>query len=259
MHVSSPAPAESIAGYVERILVIENAVVTNQFALPLFANGTPTLLFLTAKASIGGKPTNYLTLFGQTVFPETLTIKEDFTLIAYFFKPFTLFSLFGVSAGELTNYPIDLNLLSYAQANELKEELLNAVSTTEMMTLLDTYILQLITKTRTESEVLRFATSVISANPSKEQLSAIQKELSITERTFERMFEKNIGIPPNLFRRICQFNAAFQQLNSRRFDKLSDIAFGNGYADQSHFIRVFKEFTHSTPKKYLKPGNAPEE
>jgi len=258
MNVTSPAPAECIAGYVERILVIDNAAVTSQFALPLFANGTPTLLFLTTKAAIGAKATNYLTLFGQTVFPETLMIKEDFTLIAYFFKPFTLYSLFGVSASELTDYPIDLDLLSYAQANELKEKLLNATGTEEMITLLDAYILSLVTKTKAENEVLRFATSIISANPSRERLSAIQKELFITERTFERMFEKNIGIPPNLFRRICQFNAAFQQLNNRQFDKLSDIAFGNGYADQSHFIRVFKEFTRSTPKEYLKLGQPPE-
>jgi AraC-like DNA-binding protein len=33
---------------------------------------------------------------------------------------------------------------------------------------------------------------------------------------------------------------------------LSDIAFENGYADQSHYVRAFKEFTNITPKDYLK-------
>lgn len=258
MNVSSPAPAPRIADYVERILVIDSFSVAAHFALPLFANGTPTLLFLSTRASIGNKATNYLTLFGQTVFPETLLIKEDFTLIAYFFKPFVLHSLFGVSAKELTNYPIDLNLLSQARANELKERLLNAAGTTAMLTLLDDYIFGLITRIKSETDIIKFATSLIAHQPSKERLSAVQQKLFMTERTFERLFEKNIGIPPNLFRRICQFNAAFQQLNSRKFSKLTDVAFTNNYADQSHFIRAFKEFTHSTPKEYLQLGKKPE-
>jgi AraC-like DNA-binding protein len=65
------------------------------------------------------------------------------------------------------------------------------------------------------------------------------------------MFERNIGVAPNLYRRICQFNSAFTQLNIRNHQKLSDIAFQNGYADQSHYIRSFKEFTNITPKEYL--------
>jgi AraC-like DNA-binding protein len=33
---------------------------------------------------------------------------------------------------------------------------------------------------------------------------------------------------------------------------LSDIAFENGYADQSHFIRAFQEFAGFTPNQYQK-------
>jgi AraC-like DNA-binding protein len=65
------------------------------------------------------------------------------------------------------------------------------------------------------------------------------------------MFEKNIGVSPNEFRKIHQFNRAFRQLNNRQFQNLSDIAYENGYADQSHYIRTFKAFTNITPKEYL--------
>ena len=167
MKVTTPTPAEKISDYVERILVIESYSLTTPFALPLFANGTPTLLFLTTTASINGNATNYLTLFGQTVFPEKLLIKENFTLIAYFFKPFSLLSLFGVSAKELTDFPIDLNLLHQTKANELKERLLNAVTTDKMLGLLDNYIFSLITKTKTENQLLKFATSIIASDLQK--------------------------------------------------------------------------------------------
>jgi AraC-like DNA-binding protein len=250
--VTNPIPAERISSYVERILVIEQYRVTTPFALPLYANGTPTLLFLSTRATITDKATNYLTLFGQTVFPETLTITDDFTLIAYFLKPFALYSLFGVSAKELTDQPIDLNLLSHEKANGLREQLLNAETTDKMLSLLDSYIFSLITKVKTETNLIRFATSLIANSPTKDSLLKAQDELYMTERTFERLFEKNIGITPNLYRRITQFNAAFQQINTGRFTNLMDVAFENGYADQSHFTRAFKEFTRITPRGYLK-------
>ncbi|MBO9202410.1 MULTISPECIES: helix-turn-helix domain-containing protein [Niastella] len=255
MKISNPLPCEKISSYVDRILVIEEVLVTNPFTLPLYANGAPTLLFQTAKGTIRNNSNN-LTLFGQTVFPETLTIRDNFTLIAYFFKPFALFTLFGVSAQELTNNPIDLNLLDAIKTTQLQEQLLNAATTTDMLNLLDEYVFSLITKTRADCQLIRFATLAIAQNASKDALLKVQQELHITERTFQRMFEKNIGIAPSLFRRISQFNNAFQQLNNRQFSKLSDIAFTNGYADQSHYIRAFKEFTGITPKEYLKFGQS---
>jgi len=255
MKVSNLIPGDKIADYVQRILVLENYQVTNPFTLPLFANGSPTLLFQTTRGIIKNSSTSNLTLFGQTVFPETLTIKDDFTLIAYFFKPFSLFSLFGVSSQELTDNPIDLKLLTPAKIFELQERLLNAETTENMLNLINDYVFSLIIKTKTDCQLLKYATNEIARNTSKKSLIIVQKDLHITERTFQRMFEKNIGLAPNLYRRICQFNSAFQQLNNRLYTKLSDIAFENGYADQSHYIRSFKEFTNITPKEYLNFGS----
>jgi AraC-like DNA-binding protein len=254
MKATNHIPCGKISEYVHGILVIENYNVTNPFILPLYANGSPTLLFQTAKGKIKGN-TNNLTLFGQTVFPETLTITDNFILIAYFFKPFALFSLFGVSAQELTDNPIDLNLLAPKKTIELQEQLINADSAETMIMLLDSYIYSLIVKVKANFQLIKFATSEIANYSFKEALVKVRNELYITERTFQRMFEKNIGISPNLYRRVCQFNSAFQQLNHRSFTNLSDIAFENGYADQSHYIRAFKEFTNITPKEYLKFGD----
>ncbi|XZF15688.1 helix-turn-helix domain-containing protein [Chitinophagaceae bacterium MMS25-I14] len=253
MNVSNPIPQEKIAAYVERILVIENYRVTNPFTLPLFANGSPTLLFQSASGAIKNTATGNLMLFGQTVLPETLTITEDFTLIAYFFKPFALFSLFGVGASELTDNPADLDLLASARAGILKERLLNAGSVKEMCALLDNYIFSLADRVKKDSSIISFAANEIAKNScSKETLISVQRKLCMTERTFQRMFERNVGVAPNLYRRICQFNNAFQQLNNHRYAKLSDIAFEHGFADQSHYIRSFKEFTSITPKDYIK-------
>ena len=255
MKVSNPIPGDKISKYVDRILVIEENQVTSPFILPLYANGVPTILFKSVKGKLGNDSSSHLTLFGQTVLPESLTLADDFTLIAYFFKPYALISLFGVQAQELTDKPIDLNLLSPQKTIVLQERLLNADTIEEMIALLDDFIFSLITKSKPECSLIKYATTQIANDPSKESLITVQKELHITERTFQRLFEKNIGVAPNVYRRICQFNSAFTQLNKKNYRKLSDIAFQNGYADQSHYIRAFKEFTNITPKEYLQFGS----
>jgi AraC-like DNA-binding protein len=248
-------PTEKIADFVDSILVVENNDTIKHFSLPLFANGKPTLLFQTSKVTIKNS-SNYLTLFGQTILPDKITFNEHFILIAFFFKPFALTTLFSFSAKDLTDYPINLNLIQSQKASLLQEQLLNANSVKEMVALLDDFIFTLTTKIKTDNKLIKFATNLIASKTSKEILKKVQDELYVTERTFQRMFEDKIGLSPNQYRRIAQFNAAFQQLNQHQFERLSDIVFRNDYADQSHFIRAFKEFTNMTPKEYLNLGKS---
>ena len=248
-------PADRISEYVREILVLEDHSVMTPYSLPLFANGMPTLLFQTTKGKIKNSY-NYLTLFGQTVVPDRLTISDHFTLIAYFLKPYTLVSLFGISAPELTDNPIDLRLLSYCDATALQEQLLNADSTDAMVSLLDEYLFELSTKIKADTRLIQYATNKIGQHPHTEILKEVQSELCVTERTFQRMFEKNVGISPNQFRRICQFNNAFRELSRERHKKLTEIAFDHCYADQSHYTRAFREFTNVTPLEYLAYGRS---
>lgn len=252
MKVLHPIIANKASEYVKGILVIENYENIKPFTLPIFANGTPTLVFQTAKGKIKNQ-SNHLTLFGQTVLPDQLFINGEFTLIAYFLTPHSLPGLFDIRASELTDNPIDLTLLS--KNSVLQERLLNARTLTDKLSLLDDYIIALTKKAKSGTEKIMYATEIISQNPYSQVLSQVQKELYVTERTFQRLFENNVGVSPNLFRRISQFNKAFQQLNNRHFKNLSDIAFDNNYADQSHFVKAFKEFTSITPTGYLNISN----
>jgi AraC-like DNA-binding protein len=248
MKVIYKKPTDNLSEYVQDILVIENYNVTAPFCLPLFANGTPTLLFNSAQGQFK-KNSGYLTLFGQTILPDTLQIKDNFTLIAYFLKPCCLVSLFGISAQDLTDKPVDFNLVS--KGTRLQEQLLNSNTASEMIAVLDRHIFSLIPKNYKDKPLIKYAAERIFKNPTRNILSQIQKDICVTERTLQRMFENNIGISPNQFRKVHQFNRAFRQLNNRQFQNLGDIAYDNDYADQSHYIRVFKEFTNITPTEYL--------
>ncbi|XHR97156.1 DUF6597 domain-containing transcriptional factor [Mucilaginibacter sp. UC70_90] len=81
--------------------------------MPLYANGCPTTVFQSAVGKRSGSDTGYLNLYGQTIQPETLMIRQPFTLIAFFMRPHIIQSLFGVSARELTDSYLDLSEISH--------------------------------------------------------------------------------------------------------------------------------------------------
>ena len=79
-----------------------------------------------------------------------------------------------------------------------------------------------------------------------------QSELKLNERTLERRFLNEVGLSPKQFSKIIQFQLSLEQLTLKDFTKLTDIVYENGFADQSHFIKVFKAFTGKTPKTFKK-------
>jgi AraC-like DNA-binding protein len=132
-------------------------------------------------------------------------------------------------------------------------ELQNAVLQEDQLKSINELLLRLLSirDGKIESSI-HHAIMHLSANSLHARLEEVRASLKITERTFERKFEQYVGVSPKLFLRICRFRESLQQINQKSFTKLSDVAYENGYADQSHFIRTFKEFTGLSPLEYHK-------
>ena len=67
-----------------------------------------------------------------------------------------------------------------------------------------------------------------------------------------RLFRQEVGISPKKFAKIIQFQASLEQLSKEEYFKLSQIAYDKGFADQSHFIRIFRQYTGNTPSAFVK-------
>lgn len=86
-------------------------------------------------------------------------------------------------------------------------------------------------------------------------LDKIQSELNLSERSLERIFKADIGISPKLFFRINRFQTSLSYIRQQSFKSLAEVAYNHLYADQSHYIREFKEFAGTTPKQFLLHAN----
>lgn len=259
MKLHSIIPDISIAHYVSRIFAIEDCKLDTDLGFPLIANGYPGFVFQTANSEptlCGNNKVNSLFLFGQTIKPVELFTTGKLTLIAYFFYPHTLKTLFGVNAKELTDISIDLNYLRSAKKINLKEQLINAPSLSMRLQLMNNYVLKLVeAKYPKVPDDILYATQSIRKSKGLLSVSNVQKQLNVSERTFRRLFDLYVGISPKTYSKICQFDSAFQQINTNGFCKLSDVAYENGYSDQSHLLRTFREFTSFSPSEYLRKSS----
>jgi AraC-like DNA-binding protein len=61
------------------------------------------------------------------------------------------------------------------------------------------------------------------------------------------LFKDEVGIPPKTFIRFVRFQNAVEKLRNGTHTRLAEIAYDCGYADQSHFIKDFKELFGDLP------------
>lgn len=75
-------------------------------------------------------------------------------------------------------------------------------------------------------------------------------------RHFQRRFRKLTGLNPKLYARICRIGHAVHRKELDPEASWTELALEAGYADQSHFIRDFKELTGIAPGGFLR-GQSP--
>ncbi len=78
-------------------------------------------------------------------------------------------------------------------------------------------------------------------------ITAVARELGMSDRHLRREFTRVVGIAPKPFAMIKRSLFAFQTLAMQPDADLADIVHEGGFADQSHLTKVFQLYLRSTP------------
>ncbi len=246
---------DSIALFVKEIWLFEDQNAPDLTVLPFYADGFPGILFQKTAGGLFVQPhakqMPELFLYGQTIQPIELEVRGNFELLVFQLFPFVLGRFFQVDARQLNDNCFDL--LKNDTTGAVQEVLcqLKQASAEAGAAIVSTYLTQLFEKCRSELDfkVLQGIRRILEGE-GQLSIAQIQQELNIHERSFERRFLAQTGISAKQFSKIVQFQQVLTDLSDPRFERLTDVVFKNGFADQSHFIRVFKAFTKQTPKHF---------
>lgn len=255
---SQQIPPAFLQAYVKYFWALENAAeISASNTLGPLVDGCPGMVIqLSSEGNVFdqyGKQLPRTFVYGQTLTRTELYLTGKFNVMGVCFFPDTLRPVFGVNANELTDSCLDLSLLPSAREFGLIEKLAGTTFPEKLVEILSAYLYFLIRKNNLSVDpITHFALSQIITSHGNVSLKELQEVLKLSERSLERRFDQQVGISPKLFARVCQFQAAFQQLKSNQYHKLSDIAFDNGFADQSHFIRTFRQFAGYSPFQFKK-------
>jgi AraC-like DNA-binding protein len=234
-----------------------HADVSSPGVLGPLADGCPGMIFQPTRLGVFHDEFNKklpgVFLYGQTLKRTALYMTGQFKSIGICFQPESLHTVFGFSADELTEECLDINLLSSAKTNQLEERLENSLSLSKRVNILADYLSREIGINNTKIDPsIKHALIQVTRTNGKIPLRDLRNDLNLSERSFERKFNFYVGISPKVFSNVCRFQASLNQLKENRYSRLSDVAFDNGYADQSHFIRSFKEFAGFSPYQFQK-------
>ena len=253
-------PPECLKHYIRYYWVLEsNAMEMLPRTFAAIADGNPGIIFHqsdSGKFYQENKELPDIFLYGQTTKYTELISPGNFRNIGVYFYPQAIKSIFGFNAAEFTNSCIDVNLIPSIHSKCLSEQLLNTPDLNDQIQVLSAYLFaQVKTNNCLQDQLTSYAIKRIFEAKGDVNLKLLQNDLRLSERSFERRFKFEVGISPKLLSRIFRFQAAMNLLRERNFDKLSDIAYEHNYADQSHFIRSFKEFAGLSPNQFQRQSN----
>lgn len=81
----------------------------------------------------------------------------------------------------------------------------------------------------------------------------IARQVNISERTLNRLFQLHIGISPTAYRKIVRFRQSFENMLLKdKFKRLIDIGYESNYYDQSYYIKMYKKLSGKNPGNLYK-------
>lgn len=172
------------------------------------------------------------------------------------FYPEAFYPFVGIPVSEFRNQILGVSEVGLSMAKDTLERLKESPDINSRLNILETELLKYLKGNELIPADFQQLFRALSARDGIYQLSDFCDRNHISIRKLERQFNKYVGLSAKTYLTINRFQNSLTQLLSKDYEKLSDIAFDNGYFDQVHYIKHFKRFAGTTPKVFLRQNNS---
>lgn len=132
------------------------------------------------------------------------------------------------------------------QGQPLAMAICNAATPAVQVSLLETFLQQLMPGHASVNYLLEQAITRIKTCKGQTNVHALCEALKVNYKWLERHFKHTLGLPPKTYISNIRFLHAYFDVQQNTA-ALTRIAFENGYYDQNHFIKAFKQHTGHVP------------
>lgn len=239
-------PREELRPYVRYFWVLESdepfSVLTFPIGCPQMIFHRRTPLFIPELFSRQDK----FTISGQVNFPAHIVSDSDMEMIVAVFYPHTIGMFIETPPSAFYNQEISGYDIGNKQLNLLADRIFDCADSETAISLIEQWLTARI-RPSLNIERIGASLSALLRQPSTsvENLAGIA---GLGKKQYGRLFREYVGMNPKEYGRIARFQGALRMLQLGSRDYVG-IAYYNGYSDQSHFIRDFRQFSGMTPKQ----------
>jgi AraC-like DNA-binding protein len=171
------------------------------------------------------------------------------TMIGVYFHAARAPSFTSVPAYELTDRVVPLPDLWGDAASELSLQLAEMDEAARIDCLESELLRRIETRARASSSVNLpgLAASVVRSR-GRVTMERLANEAGVSRQQLARLFRDRIGVSPKLYCRLARFQPGLAFAGSGKGVDWAQVALELGYADQSHMIAEFREFSGLTPQ-----------
>ncbi len=159
--------------------------------------------------------------------------------------------LFDVDADELADKLVPLDEYVPPSALPLVKDIFDAPDETQRVRAVDRLFADMVDPARRIDEDFLDQVTAWITSPEPNELAVMISEMSRSQRQIERLCKKYFGSAPKLLHRKFRALHSANRLTWQELTDWQEIA-TTAYADQSHFIREFKQFNGRTPSEFIK-------
>lgn len=189
-------------------------------------------------------------VFGQITTPLEIAPTGKTGILAARFHPEGFDPLATIPIREMENTAVSLEKLFGPDGLSLEKNVLDCNSNRERIKLISDFLLKRMKSSEAIDRVSQSCVEALLQLKGQLSVDALSDQLNINRRRLERKFASAIGLSPKQLSKIIRLQATLKMLDKGEFENLTDLAYENGYFDQAHFIKDFKEFTGMSPKQF---------
>ncbi len=172
-------------------------------------------------------------------------------VVAARFLPDGLMPFLNIPVSALENRAVDLADIFGEKGKQLESTVITATNNQQRIELISSFLLSLLADPKTIDTITKTCVEVILASQGQLNVIELADKMNTNRRNLERKFTAAIGMSPKQLSRAVRLQATLKMLEQKKFGSLTSLAYENGYYDQAHFIKDFKEFTGISPKLFF--------